>query len=198
MRQQPRRRRQASIDDDTPEAARRRAAERQRRRQRDAARKAAGQVPWGGQSATELIRRTLMLHAGPTGGARCHLCAIGPADAPDLGFAERVPGWRAHDYVGPEADSADHIKPRAKGGTNVIGNLAPVHTGCNSARRDMDLDEWFARHPVRPGDPSRNRQDDRARNRRHRRHLDTRPAPLGTRTETPGQRSLPPSRRWYG
>lgn len=58
-------------------------------------------------------------------GRTCHLC--------------RLPG----------ATTADHVIPWAHGGRNVLGNLEPAHQGCNSARRDLSLAEWFARHPIR-------------------------------------------------
>lgn len=40
---------------------------------------------------------------------------------------------------GPEprtrwAFSADHLKPRSKGGQSTLANAAPAHYGCNSAR----------------------------------------------------------------
>lgn len=61
-------------------------------------------------------------------GRICHLCAL------------------------PGATTADHIIPRSQGGRNVLENLEPAHRGCNSARGDLPLDEWFAGHP-RPARP---------------------------------------------
>lgn len=79
----------------------------------------AGLPVWGGRYVQRLTAATLAVY-----GTTCHLC--------------RQPG----------ADTADHLQPRSKGGTDSIGNLRPAHHGCNSARRDMDLTEWFARNPV--------------------------------------------------
>lgn len=74
---------------------------------------------WGGRYAQQLTALCLATY-----GTRCHLC--------------RQDG----------ADSADHVIPRSKGGDDSIDNLRPAHQGCNSARGDMDLAEWFALHPV--------------------------------------------------
>lgn len=50
----------------------------------------------------------------------------------------------------PGATTADHRQPRSKGGTDdVETNLRPAHHGCNSARGDRDLSDWFTRHPIR-------------------------------------------------
>lgn len=78
---------------------------------------------WGGREAQRLTALCLAAK-----GTRCHLC----------------------DQDG--ADTADHIVPRSKGGTDGLDNLAPAHGSCNYARGDLDLSEWFARHPrpVRP------------------------------------------------
>lgn len=46
------------------------------------------------------------------------------------------------------ADTADHVVPRSKGGTDDLSNLEPAHQACNSARQDLDLADWFARHPL--------------------------------------------------
>jgi len=74
---------------------------------------------WGGRYAQRLTAATLKRW-----GTVCHLC--------------RRPG----------ADSADHLIPRSKGGSDSTDNTRPAHQGCNSARSDLDLDEWFARNPV--------------------------------------------------
>lgn len=37
---------------------------------------------------------------------------------------------------GGGADSADHIVPKAAGGTDDLSNLAPAHLSCNAAKRD--------------------------------------------------------------
>lgn len=34
------------------------------------------------------------------------------------------------------AFSADHLRPRAKGGQTTLANYAPAHYGCNSSRGD--------------------------------------------------------------
>lgn len=47
------------------------------------------------------------------------------------------------------ATTADHLVPWSHGGRNVLANLAPAHQGCNSARQDQPLTQWFARHPLR-------------------------------------------------
>ncbi len=73
---------------------------------------------WGGRAATALARLCI-----ETYGTTCHLCTY------------------------PGADTADHVIPRSKGGTNAITNLRPAHGACNSARGNMDLVEWFERHP---------------------------------------------------
>jgi 5-methylcytosine-specific restriction endonuclease McrA len=46
------------------------------------------------------------------------------------------------------ATTADHRIPRSKGGTDTLANLRPAHHGCNSARGDRSLGEWYARHPL--------------------------------------------------
>lgn len=57
-------------------------------------------------------------------------------------------GTDCHLCGGPGATSADHLVPRSKGGTDALDNLRPAHLGCNIARGDTDLAEWFARHPL--------------------------------------------------
>jgi 5-methylcytosine-specific restriction endonuclease McrA len=74
---------------------------------------------WGGRKVDAL--RYLVLS---TYGTVCHLCG------------------------GQGADSPDHVIPRSKGGSNALDNLRPAHRGCNIARGDMDLAEWFTRHPL--------------------------------------------------
>lgn len=83
------------------------------------ARPPAGLPVWGGRYAQRLTAETLAVK-----GTLCHLC--------------RQPG----------ADTADHLRPRSKGGNDDLANRAPAHQGCNSLRGDMDLHEWFTRHPV--------------------------------------------------
>ncbi|WJZ03464.1 HNH endonuclease [Corynebacterium freiburgense] len=77
---------------------------------------------WGGRSASRLRVLTLATY-----GTICHLC------------------------LRDGADTADHVVPRSAGGDDSIENLRPAHASCNSARRDMPLDMWFAKYPVRPG-----------------------------------------------
>lgn len=79
---------------------------------------------WGGRYAQRWTAATLA-HWGRT----CHLC--------------RQDG----------ADSADHLIPRSKGGQDNLTNLRPAHHGCNSARQDMSLADWFAAHPVPRREP---------------------------------------------
>lgn len=83
------------------------------------ARRPVGLPVWGGRYAQRLTALCLATY-----GTVCHLCR------------------------GDGADSADHLQPRSKGGTDALANLRPAHQGCNSARADLDLAEWFARNPV--------------------------------------------------
>ena len=73
---------------------------------------------WQGRASQALTRLCL-----ETYGTTCHLCGQ------------------------PGATTADHLVPRNKGGSNALANLAPAHGSCNSARGDMDLIEWFEKHP---------------------------------------------------
>lgn len=76
---------------------------------------------WGGRRVQALTRLVLA-----TKGRTCHLCGL------------------------TGATTADHVTPRSKGGAVWdLANLEPAHYGCNSARGDMDLDAWFAKHPRR-------------------------------------------------
>jgi len=79
-------------------------------------------IGWHGRTAVRLTRLCL-----ETYGTTCHLCGE------------------------PGATTADHIVPRNKNGSNAIGNLRPAHQPCNSARGDMDLAEWFEKHPKQSG-----------------------------------------------
>ena len=76
-------------------------------------------VGWNGRRSRELRAATLAAH-----GTVCHLCGL------------------------PGADTADHLVPRAAGGTNELDNLRPAHKACNSARGALPLAEWRARHPL--------------------------------------------------
>lgn len=81
---------------------------------------------WGGRRVQRLVALVLAHY-----GTDCHLCSD-----------------RSH-----MADSADHVVPRSKGGAVWdLANLRPAHHGCNVARQDIDLDEWFRRHPLTPTD----------------------------------------------
>lgn len=77
------------------------------------------QPKWSGRYALARTRECLIVH-----GRICHLCGQ------------------------PGATTADHVVPRSKGGSDDIANLRPAHFGCNGARQDTDLDEWFRRHPM--------------------------------------------------
>jgi 5-methylcytosine-specific restriction endonuclease McrA len=79
----------------------------------------AGLPTWAGRYAQRLTAETLAVK-----GTICHLC--------------RRPG----------ADTADHLIPRSKGGDDSLDNRAPAHHACNSLRGDLDLADWYARHPV--------------------------------------------------
>jgi len=78
-----------------------------------------GLPAWAGRYAQRKTTACLVVY-----GTTCHLC--------------RVEG----------ADTADHLIPRSKGGSDDLRNLRPAHHGCNSLRGDMSLADWFARHPV--------------------------------------------------
>lgn len=57
-------------------------------------------------------------------------------------------GRRCHLCGRMGATTADHLIPRSKGGPDTLVNLRPAHASCNYSRQDMDLDEWFRRHPL--------------------------------------------------
>jgi 5-methylcytosine-specific restriction endonuclease McrA len=46
------------------------------------------------------------------------------------------------------ADSADHVLPRSRGGSDALENLRPAHRACNSARGNR---VGSARPPARDG-----------------------------------------------
>lgn len=85
----------------------------------------AGLPLWGGRYAQRHTAECLAFW-----GTQCHLC---PDPAP--------------------ADTADHVTPRSKGGSDDLANLRPAHHACNVARRDLWLWEWFALHPL-PAQPA--------------------------------------------
>lgn len=74
---------------------------------------------WSGRMVRKTVNAVLEAY-----GTVCHLCG------------------------GEDADSADHVIPRSKGGGHGLANLRPAHASCNRARGDMDLTEWFALHPL--------------------------------------------------
>lgn len=84
---------------------------------------------WQGRAAVALTRLCL-----ETYGTTCHLCGE------------------------PGATTADHVVPRSKGGTHAIANMKPAHMSCNAARGNMDLNEWFAKHPKRARSTSPSRR----------------------------------------
>jgi len=48
------------------------------------------------------------------------------------------PVWQGKpcSYCGAPAQGADHVIPKARGGTDDVANLTPACTACNSAKRD--------------------------------------------------------------
>ncbi len=42
--------------------------------------------------------------------------------------------WCGQPFTGEDPATADHIVPRARGGTNDLSNLVPAHRSCNSRR----------------------------------------------------------------
>lgn len=74
---------------------------------------------WGGREAQRLTALCLRVK-----GTVCHLCGQ------------------------DGANTADHVIPRSKGGTNALANLEPAHEPCNRARGAMDLPAWFRLHPL--------------------------------------------------
>lgn len=49
-------------------------------------------------------------------------------------------------YCGVEADTLDHVHPRAKGGMTVKKNLVPACQACNYAKGHADALDWFRTH----------------------------------------------------
>lgn len=75
---------------------------------------------WAGRRVVQFTAAVLATY-----GDGCHLCGV------------------------PGADTADHLVPRSKGGAWwSLDNARPAHHGCNAARQDMDLADWFALHPL--------------------------------------------------
>lgn len=46
-------------------------------------------------------------------------------------------------YCGAPATTLDHIRPRARGGSDDPANLIPACRSCNSSKSALALDEWF-------------------------------------------------------
>lgn len=49
-------------------------------------------------------------------------------------------------YCGGNADTLDHVTPRARGGLTVRENLIPACRRCNYAKGHSDALEWFKSH----------------------------------------------------
>lgn len=60
-------------------------------------------------------------------GARCAECG----EPIDYSQPSRVNG-----RVNPAALEADHVQPLARGGTDTLDNLRPLHAACNRAKGD--------------------------------------------------------------
>lgn len=80
---------------------------------------------WGGRRAQRLRRLVLDVY-----GDVCHLC-----------------GRRG-------ADTADHLVPRSRGGTDTLDNLRPAHFRCNARRGDRPAPGQGARVVVVTGPPA--------------------------------------------
>lgn len=65
-----------------------------------------------------------------------------------VGLVLRLKGNVCHLCGTPGATTADHVIPWSHGGANVVDNLNPAHSSCNSARGDRTLHQWFARRPL--------------------------------------------------
>ena len=77
-------------------------------------------------SSKDWIDPKLRLKLYERDGWLCHLC--------------NEPVERAAHFNDDLAPSLDHLVPRIKGGSDDPENLKTAHRGCNSARRDSDLD----------------------------------------------------------
>ena len=52
-------------------------------------------------------------------------------------------GWHCHYCGSPHALTADHIVPRAHGGTDEASNLVPACAPCNTSRGKRDYHEFM-------------------------------------------------------
>jgi 5-methylcytosine-specific restriction endonuclease McrA len=78
-------------------------------------------MAWGGRRAQLFTRHVLQVH-----GNVCHLCGL------------------------PGATTADHVIPLSKGGAPYDpANGRPAHGSCNYRRNNMDLEDYFAKYPLR-------------------------------------------------
>ena len=84
---------------------------------------------WGGRKAAALTAQCLAEY-----GDRCHL---------------RGPNCKG------VAVTADHVVARNRGGEDVLENLRPACSPCNSARGDMPLPQWRRKYPLPVLAPSR-------------------------------------------
>lgn len=83
---------------------------------------------WGGRRAVRLTRAVLAEY-GPV----CHLYAKGRCLVGSPAIPLDLPPRHPH---GP---SADHLVPRARGGSDDLANMRPAHRVCNSARGARSL-----------------------------------------------------------
>jgi 5-methylcytosine-specific restriction endonuclease McrA len=49
-------------------------------------------------------------------------------------------------YCGAAADTLDHVRPVARGGLTVPGNLVPACSPCNLRKGHADALDWFRAH----------------------------------------------------
>lgn len=65
--------------------------------------------------------------------------------------AQRKAVWEGEEcvYCGDPAQAADHVFPRARGGWDVLDNLAPACKHCNAVKHDRLLTEWQSAEVIR-------------------------------------------------
>lgn len=51
--------------------------------------------------------------------------------------------WYCHDELTDDLRTIDHVVPRARGGTNALGNLVLACRWCNSSKGDRDATEFL-------------------------------------------------------